>query len=122
MLAVYTKVDLLYFFHIGLFFGLFVGLYGFWVLKELFFDRKKRYEELIQQVRSTLKYDDSQVITLTDLVLETKLKPSECRQFLDKLVVELDADVNYTKSGKVYYQFPTTKALNRELMAGKEDN
>ncbi|MGK7952260.1 MAG: hypothetical protein AB4368_26625, partial [Xenococcaceae cyanobacterium] len=39
-------------------------------------------------------------------------------KFLNKFVVELDGEIKYTESGKLYYQFPT--ADNLESTQGKK--
>ncbi len=44
-------------------------------------------------------------------MFESELTPNECKQFLDKFVLELDGDIKYTDSGKIYYQFPTAKSI-----------
>ncbi|MGK7934825.1 MAG: hypothetical protein AB4206_03325 [Xenococcaceae cyanobacterium] len=48
---------------------------------------------------------------MADLVFETKYSPRECQKFLNKIAVELDADINYTESGKLYYKFPIADNL-----------
>lgn len=77
----------------------------------VFFDnRKQRYRDLVRWTEHLIDYKD-QVVTVSDLVLKTKLSPEECRKFLDKFVVELDGEIKYTESGKLYYQFPTAENL-----------
>ncbi len=79
--------------------------------------RKQKYEKLIRWTEHLLNYDN-QIVTVTDLVLKTQLSPKECQKFLNKLVVELDGEIKYTESGKLYYQFPT--ADNLESTQGKK--
>ncbi len=79
--------------------------------------RKQKYEKLIRWTEHLLNYDN-QIVTVTDLVLKTQLSPKECQKFLNKFVVELDGEIKYTKSGKLYYQFPT--ADNLESTQGKK--
>lgn len=84
----------------------------------VFFDnRKQRYQKLIRWTEHLINYKD-QIVTVSDLVLKTELSPRECRKFLDKFVVELDGEIKYTESGKLYYQFPT--ADNLELSQGQK--
>ena len=79
--------------------------------------RKQKYEKLIRWTEHLLNYDN-QIVTVTDLVLKTQLSPKECQKFLNKFVVELDGEIKYTDSGKLYYQFPT--ADNLESTQGKK--
>ena len=84
----------------------------------VFFDnRKQRYKKLIRWTEHLIDYKN-QIVTVSDLVLKTELSPKECRKFLDKFVVELDGEIKYTESGKLYYQFPT--AENLELSQGSK--
>lgn len=77
----------------------------------VFFDnRKQRYRDLVRWTEHLIDYKD-QIVTVSDLVLKTKLSPKECRKFLDKFVVELDGEIKYTELGKLYYQFPTAENL-----------
>ncbi len=64
----------------------------------------------IKKTEYLIKYNN-QVVTWPDLVFESELTPNECKQFLDKFVLELDGDIKYTDSGKIYYQFPTAKSI-----------
>ena len=72
--------------------------------------QKLDYQKLILELKYLIESNE-RVVTLADLVFRTQLPPSECKQFLDQLVVELDGDVCSTESGKIYYQFPTAKSL-----------
>ena len=74
-------------------------------------EQKLNYTKLILQLNYLIESNE-RIVTLADLVFRTQLSPSECKQFLDKLVVELDADVCSTHSGKIYYQFPIAKSLD----------
>ena len=82
-----------------------------------FDNRKQRYQKLIRWTEHLISYKN-QIVTVSDLVLKTELSPKECRKFLDKFVVELDGEIKYTESGKLYYQFPT--AENLELSQGQK--
>ena len=73
-------------------------------------EQKLNYTKLILELRFLIESNE-RAVTLADLVFRTQLSPSECKQFLDKLVVELNGDVCSTVSGKIYYQFPTAKNL-----------
>lgn len=72
--------------------------------------QKLDYKKSILELKYLIESNE-RVVTLADLVFRTQLPPSECKQFLDKLVVELDGDVCSTESGKIYYQFSTAKSL-----------
>ena len=74
--------------------------------------RKQKRQELIRNVKYLTK-STSSIVTVADLVLETGYSTKECQEFLDKLALELDADLEYTESGKLYYRFPST--CNLEL-------
>ncbi len=87
------------------------------VINSFVLGRKQKYEKLIRWTEHLLNYDN-QIVTVTDLVLKTQLSPKECQKFLNKLVVELDGEIKYTESGKLYYQFPT--ADNLESTQGKK--
>jgi ribosomal protein S30 len=78
----------------------------------------KKYQKLIRSMEHLINYKD-QVVTVTDLVLKTELSPQECQNFLDKFVVQLNGEVNYTEAGKVYYQFPTMKNLELKKLVEK---
>ena len=81
------------------------GIIGFFLI-----DGNHRYKGLIRQLKYLIE-DSKQIVTVTDLVLKTELSPKFCRKFLNRLVVELDGDVQYTDSGKLFYQFPSANSL-----------
>ena len=81
------------------------GIIGFFLI-----DGNHRYKSLIRQLKYLIE-DSKQIVTVTDLVLKTELSPKFCRKFLNRLVVELDGDVQYTDSGKLFYQFPSANSL-----------
>ncbi|MDJ0742153.1 MAG: hypothetical protein QNJ32_02200 [Xenococcaceae cyanobacterium MO_167.B27] len=72
--------------------------------------RKQKRQQLIRNFKYLTK-STSSVVTVADLVFETGYSPKECQKFLNKLAIELDADIDYTESGKLYYKFPVTSNL-----------
>ena len=87
------------------------------IVSTFFSNRKQKYQKLIRSTERLIS-SKNQVVTVTDLVLKTELSPKECQKFLNKFVVELDGEIKYTESGKLYYQFPT--AENLELSQGQK--
>ncbi len=89
----------------GLFGCLFVISFG------QFFDNKKQKQKDLTKHIKYLTNSQKSVVTLADLVLESGYSPKECQKLLERLVIELNADVDYTEAGKLYYQFPVSKNL-----------
>ena len=81
------------------------GIIGFFLI-----DDNHRYKSLVRELKYLIQ-DSKQIVTVTDLVLKTGLSPRRCRKFLNKFVVELDGDVQYTDAGKLFYQFPSANSL-----------
>jgi Ca2+-binding EF-hand superfamily protein len=75
-----------------------------------FTNRQQKYQKLIRWTEHLINCKE-QIVTVTDLVLKTELSPKECQKFLDKFVVQLDGEIKYTETGKLYYQFPTANNL-----------
>lgn len=112
MKELFTQADMIEAMFIGFCIGFLLCIVAMWTLTDIKSNRERKYKELIIRLQSLIKMHG--IVTLTDMVLETKLKPTECRKFLNRLVAELDADVGYTESGKIYYQFPVAKSLKAE--------
>lgn len=91
--------------------------YQFSTADNLELSQGQKYQKLIRWTENLLNYHE-QKVTVSDLVLKTELSPKECREFLDKFVVELNGEVNHTKLGQVYYQFPTSKNIETKKLAG----
>ena len=72
--------------------------------------RKTRYMTILKTIKYLTKVNNH-CLTLTDLVLETSYSPSECKKVLNRLAIELGADINLTESGKIYYKFPTAENI-----------
>ena len=86
--------------------GVFIyGIIGFFLI-----DDNHRYKSLVRELKYLIQ-DSKQIVTVTDLVLKTGLSPRRCRKFLNKFVVELEGDIQYTDSGKLFYQFPSANSL-----------
>lgn len=81
------------------------GICGFFLI-----NNDSKYKSLIRELRYLIK-ENSQMVTLTDLVLKTGLSSNYCRKFLNKFVVELDGNIQYTDAGKLFYQFPNSNSL-----------
>ncbi len=90
------------------------GLGEFFQLRE---KRQKKYQKLTRTTEKLLK--ENQFVTLTDLVFESGLSPKECKQFLDKFVVEVDGDIESNEFGKIYYRFPTAKSIKFKELKGE---
>lgn len=91
-------------------FGSLLSVLIYWFIGFFLMDRNNQYERLIRELKYLIQ-DSKQTVTVTDLVLKTELSPRRCRKFLNRLVIELDGDIQYTDAGKLFYQFPSANSL-----------
>ena len=89
------------------------GIFSMLLFYSFSFPRQSIYERLLEKT-STLIDSNNGIITVTDLVFKSQVSPMRCRKFLEKLARELDADVEVTETGKIYYKFPVSKNFNLE--------
>ena len=96
-------------FAVGTFFGLSID----WFLSS----RENTYQKLLRETRSIANTKDG-IVTLADLAFNAGVAPNKCRKFLERLAIQLDADVEVTEAGKIFYRFPTAEIIEYKKLKG----
>ncbi len=92
------------------------SLFGFgmsWLLSA----KSDRYEKLLRETKYLVNSKDG-IVTLSDLVLNTGIPPARCKKFLERLSIQLDAEVEVTETGKIFYKFPTANNIDYKQIKG----
>ena len=83
----------------------------------LFSSKEDEYQKLLRETKYLVDRHEG-IVTISDLVLNAGISPAKSKKFLERLAIQLDADVEITEAGKIYYRFPTVKAIDNKQLKG----
>ncbi|MBE9166622.1 hypothetical protein IQ238_03420 [Pleurocapsales cyanobacterium LEGE 06147] len=96
-------------FILGSLFGLGIS----WLLSA----KSDRYEKLLRETKYLVNSKDG-IVTVSDLVFNAGIPPAKCKKFIERLAIQLDAEVELTETGKIFYKFPTANNLDYKHLKG----
>lgn len=93
--------------------GSFFGFSMSWLLSA----KSDHYEKLLRETKYLVNSKNG-IVTLSDLVFNAGIPPARCQKFLEKLAIQLNAEVEITETGKIFYKFPTADNIDYKKLTG----